>query len=89
MKYYEATVSSKGQVTIPKELRETANIVEGSKLQFVLLRNGDFRVIPQTRNIMDYAGVLSTPGRAPVSIGDMNEGIAEAAARSGMAGLDS
>lgn len=79
MSLYQATLSSKGQITLPKELRKVLNLTEGSRVQFIVLQNGDVRLIPKVRNIMDAAGILSKPGRAPVTLEDMEQGIAEGA----------
>ena len=81
MKLLQATVSSKGQVTLPKEMRERLNLVEGSRVQFIMLADGDVRMIPKTRSIMDAAGMLSRPGRARVTLEDMERGVAEGATR--------
>lgn len=81
MKLLQATVSSKGQVTLPKEMREQLNLVEGSRVQFIMLAGGDVRMIPKTRSIMDAAGMLSRPRRTRVSLEDMERGIAEGAIR--------
>lgn len=44
----DATVTSKGQVTIPKEIRETLSIEAGTKLEFVVEQDGELTVRPKT-----------------------------------------
>jgi len=44
----DATVTSKGQVTIPKEIRETLRIEAGTELEFVVEQDGELTVRPKT-----------------------------------------
>ena len=83
-----ATMTSKGQITVPKEVRDDLNLVAGSQLMFVKLPGGYYRIVPRTGRISDLAGMLSYPGMPHVTIEEMNEAIGEAAAESGMRGLD-
>lgn len=43
----DATLTSKGQITIPKEIRETLSIEAGTKLEFVLDEDGNLTVRPK------------------------------------------
>ena len=43
----DATLTSKGQVTIPKEIRETLNIDAGTTMEFVLDEDGNITVRPK------------------------------------------
>jgi AbrB family looped-hinge helix DNA binding protein len=65
MKEIVSTVSSKGQVTIPAEIRKHLNISEGDKLSFVIEESGSVRVeAPRYRNVAALrgaAGSLETP----------------------------
>ena len=71
-----ATLTSKGQVTIPKEVREQLGIDTGDRLSFVVQEDGTVIVKPITRHVRDLGGFLLRRGQRPVSIGDMDEGIA-------------
>jgi len=74
-----ATLTSKGQMTLPKEVRDDLKLKPGDKVEFI--REGDRYVLkPRTKRIGDFAGLLHRPGMKPVSIEEMNEGIAQAAA---------
>lgn len=76
-----ATMTSKGQITVPKEIRDDLNLVAGSKVMFVRLLSGEYRMIARTGRIQDLAGMLYDPGRPSASIEQMNDdGQAEAAA---------
>ena len=73
-----ATVTDKGQVTVPKEIRERSGIVPGSKLDFEFLGDGILRVRVLARGADNLFGLVRRPGVAPLSIEAMDEGIAEA-----------
>lgn len=84
----QATMTSKGQVTIPKDIREALNLEPGSKVMFVRIGPRDVRMIARTGKISDLFGILHVPGRRPLTIEEINEGIAEGAAESGMRGMN-
>ena len=46
-----ATVTSKGQITLPKEVRESLALDAGDKVDFVRDAEGGFRVLPRRRDI--------------------------------------
>ena len=48
----EAVVTSKGQVTIPKEVRESLNIKDGSKIIFIVER-GEAVIMPKVKNPLE------------------------------------
>ena len=50
-----ATVSSKFQILIPKDIRESMNLKPGQKLDFIQI-GGTLRVVPQ-RSMKDIAGI--------------------------------
>lgn len=77
---YTATVTSKGQTTIPAELRERLGIEPGTKLVFTVLPDGRVIMQAQTGTVADLAGLLRREGQRPVSIEEMDQGIAEAVA---------
>lgn len=75
-----STVTSKGQTTIPKELREALGIKEGTPLRWSL-EGGQLVVRPRTMRAEDFAGFLGEPpkGRG-LKIEDMDDAIADAIA---------
>ena len=75
-----STVTSKGQTTIPKELRDMLGIKEGTPLRWQL-ENGVLTVRPKTKRLEDFAGILGLPpnGRH-VTIEEMTDDIGRAAA---------
>jgi len=70
-----ATVSSKGQVVIPAEVRKRLGFTQGSVVRFVLDAEG-VRLLPAAGDVRRLKGRLARPQR-PVSIDDMNQAIAE------------
>jgi AbrB family looped-hinge helix DNA binding protein len=82
-----ATMTSKGQITVPKDVRELLHLEAGSKVMFVHLGGGHIRVVARTGKIEDLFGILYKPGRPSLTIEEINEGIAEGAVESGMRGL--
>lgn len=73
-----ATVTSKGQVTIPADVRRQLGLRPGSRLAFVATTGGGYEIHPETASIKDLKGVVPRPAY-PVSIDDMNEAVAVAA----------
>ena len=71
-----ATLTTKGQVTIPKEVREHLGIDTGDRLSFVVQEDGTVMVKSLTRHVRELGGLLRRPGQRPVSINQMDVGIA-------------
>lgn len=71
-----ATLTSKGQITIPKEVRDRLRVDAGDRLSFLVQDDGSVVVRPLARDVRELAGLLHRPGRAPVSLAKMNAGVA-------------
>ena len=65
------TLTSKGQVTVPKEIRQRMGLKPGDKITFSLLSDGTLIVRPKLRHVTDLAGLLHKPGRAPGPLEEM------------------
>jgi len=76
-----ATLTSKGQITIPVEIRKKLGLKTGDRVQFVEGANGEIVLKPKNRSIMDLYGAVKWTGK-PVTIEEMNDTIAK-----GWAGL--
>jgi len=70
-----ATVTSKGQITIPIEVRHALGIDAGDRVEFVEVEPGRFELVPATRSVTALKGMFGKPKRA-VSIEEMNAAIA-------------
>ena len=75
----QATMTSKGQVTLPKPIRDKLHLRPGDKIDFVLEGDG-LRVTPVTASVTELKGMVPTPA-APVSLQEMDAAIAREAAR--------
>lgn len=72
-----ATLTSKGQVTIPKAVREALRLAAGDRIEFVDVGNGRFELIAVTRDVTELRGSLGPSSRS-VSTEDMDKAVAEA-----------
>ena len=73
-----ATVTDKGQVTVPKEIRDRIGIAPGSRLDFEVQSDGTLRVRVLVRGADNLFGLLHRPGSEARSIEAMDQGIAGA-----------
>lgn len=69
-----STLTSKGQTTIPKDVRKRLNLHPGDRLEFVIDEDGRVLVLPVSIDVSELAGMLKSPAR-PVSVEDMNRAI--------------
>ncbi len=69
-----ATVTTKGQVTIPVEARRRLGIAAGTRLEFVITADGALLVIPRSGSVRSLKGMLPRP-RKPLSLADMERAI--------------
>jgi antitoxin PrlF len=65
------TISSKGQVTVPREVRERLGLQAGDKIAWSMLGNGTIVLRPKTRRLADLVGILTQPGQPSVPVDDM------------------
>ena len=75
-----ATVTSKGQITIPVAVREKLGVGAGDRVEFVEVAPGEFALKAATEDVRALRGVVSRPKKA-VSIETMNAAIRRRAAR--------
>ena len=75
-----ATLTSKGQTTVPKEVRDYLNLQEGDQIEFVI-EEGEVVLRPATLDIKSLKGILRQEGRKVVSIEQMNRAIRSRAGR--------
>ncbi len=72
-----ATLTTKGQITIPKAVRDYLRVHAGDKIEFVITENREALLRPITKKVDDVFGRLHVTGRKPVSIEKMDAGIRE------------
>ncbi len=76
----EATLTSKGQITIPKAVRDSLKLHVGDRLEFLVDPDGSVRIVPATRPVTDLKVLLPRPTRA-LSLEEIDAVIAERGAR--------
>lgn len=75
-----ATLTSKGQTTIPKQVREHLKLNPGDKLDFVIESGGRVVIRPAKLDVRELKGLLKRRDGKVLSIEEMNAAIAKAAA---------
>lgn len=73
-----ATVTDKGQVTVPKNIRDQLHIATGSKLDFEIEEDGSLRVRVLARGSENLFGLVHRTGIKSLSVEAMDEGIVAA-----------
>ena len=63
-----ATLTSKGQTTIPKEIRDGLGMKPGDRISFTLMPDGTVIMRVKRKSVMKLAGALHKKGRKSVSI---------------------
>ena len=79
-----ATITSKGQITLPKAVRDRLELGAGDRVDFVMAADGRFDLVPVKASIKSLKGCVPAP-RAPVTIEAMSKVVrqrAKASARS-------
>ena len=74
-----ATVTVKGQVTLPKAIRDELKIEQGTQLDFQLNEDGSISVRALKRSALSIVGLLKRPRRAAVTVEQMNRAVVDAA----------
>jgi antitoxin PrlF len=64
----DSTLTSKGQTTIPKLIRDTLGMKAGDRMTFTLMPDGVVVMRVKNKNVSDLAGRLYRKGRKPVPI---------------------
>ncbi len=72
-----ATLTSKGQVTVPKSVRNRLHLNAGDKIEFVFHENS-VEMIPVSGSVRDLKGMVTRPER-PVSLDEMDRVIRDLA----------
>ncbi len=64
-------MSIKGQIPIPRDVRERLGLLAGDKIAWSLLSNGTVVVRPKTRRLVDLVGMLTRPGQPGVTVDEL------------------
>ena len=71
----QATLTTKGQVTIPKEVREFLQLHSGDKIEIIVTGNREAIFRPISKKVDDIFGKLHQPGRKIISLEEMDQAI--------------
>ena len=74
------TITSKGQVTLPKVIREHLNVDQGDRVEFIVEPDGRVRVQRLAGSAKRLCGIVKRPGVRPLTIEEMDEEIGKALA---------
>lgn len=69
-----ATITSKGQLTLPKEIRKILNLHSGNKVEFMIDSDGNVKMVPIKSSIKELKGVVPKPKKT-VGLDDMQDAI--------------
>lgn len=69
---FEATLSSKGQITIPSDIRKFLAVGAKDRLTFTPMPDGTVLMRAKTKSVKDLKGMLKPPKGVSVSISDMS-----------------
>lgn len=75
------TITSKGQVTIPKDVREEMHLHPGDRVTFRIEEGGAVRLVPVARPVTDLRGLLKAPEGPPATVEEMDQSIIEEVSR--------
>lgn len=75
-----ATLTSKGQITLPKVVRERLGVEAGDKVEFVETEPGVFKMLAATRDVRDLKGLIPKPAKS-VTVEEMGRVVARMGAK--------
>jgi len=70
-----ATITSKGQVTIPIDIRKSLKLEAGDKIEIIVTKEGEAVLKLLSKKVDDVFGMLKKPDQKTVSVDEMNEAI--------------
>ncbi len=79
MQLRQATITSKGQVTIPKDIRNFLKIEPGDQIDFIVSDNGQVLISPRTCDIRSLKGIFYKKTRKAATLEDMEKAIKKGA----------
>lgn len=71
-----STITSKGQTTIPADIRAFLHVGAGDQLMFIPQPDGKVLLVPKTRDVKELYGCLPKPKKR-VNLNDMDDAIAK------------
>ncbi len=68
----DATLTSKGQTTIPKEIRDSLTLKAGDRMTFTLMPDATVLMRVKSKSVTELAGVLHEKGRKPIPVAQLS-----------------
>ena len=75
------TLTSKGQITLPKAVREALHLDTGDRVDFQLRSDGVVELRPETGDLLGLFGSLKSPKSRPVSLEKMRQAVRKGGTR--------
>jgi antitoxin PrlF len=72
-----ATMTTKGQITIPKAVRDSLHLHSGDRVAFVLRGDSEATLKPITKSVDQVFGKLHSPSQRARTVGEMKRVVAE------------
>jgi len=70
-----ATITTKGQITIPKSVRDSLKLHSGDKIEFIVTDKMEAVMRPISKKVDEVFGRLNRPGMKAVSVEELNQAI--------------
>lgn len=70
-----ATLTSKGQLVIPKPIRDRLRLHPGDTLDFLVQESGDVLMRPAVEDVRHLKGLLHKAGRTPITLNAMQQAV--------------
>ena len=67
-----ATITTKGQITIPKSVRDSLMLSTGDQIEFIVTDKREALIRPISKRVDEVFGILHKPGRKTVSVEEMD-----------------
>jgi AbrB family looped-hinge helix DNA binding protein len=71
---HTAKITAKGQITVPKPIREYLKLAKGDRIEFLIGVNGKVTIMPATADVRKLKGMVAKPDK-PVTVDDMKRAI--------------
>jgi len=72
-----STITSKGQITLPKDVRDHLGVREGDRLDFVIAADGGVCILPLSGSVQRLRGLLRQAGAPAATLAEIDESIAD------------
>ncbi len=73
-RFHTTKVTAKGQITVPKAIREHLKLVKGDRIEFLIGVNGKVTIMPASADVRELKGMIAKPANR-VTVADMNQAI--------------